>query len=144
MITLRHLLDTKGYNIWSINPDATVYEAIEMLAEKDIGALIVMEGEELVGVFSERDYARKLRLKGKYSIDTKVSEVMSSDVITLGPEQTLEDCMAVMTQKHVRHLPIMEEGKVIGVISIGDAVNATIANQEFLIEQLEKYIQHGR
>jgi CBS domain-containing protein len=144
MITLRHLLDTKGYNIWSINPDATVYEAIEMLAEKDIGALIVMEGEELVGVFSERDYARKLRLKGKYSIDTKVSEVMSSNVITLGPEQTLEDCMAVMTQKHVRHLPIMEEGKVIGVISIGDAVNATIANQEFLIEQLEKYIQHGR
>lgn len=143
MITIRHLLDNKGYDIWSINPDATVYHAIELLAEKDIGALIVMDGKKLVGVISERDYARKLKLKGKSSTDTKVSEVMSSNVITLGPDQTLEDCMAVMTQKHVRHLPIIEEGKVIGVISIGDAVNATIANQEFLIEQLEKYIQQG-
>jgi len=144
MITLRHLLETKGYDIWSTSPDATVYEAIQIMAEKDIGALIVMEGENLVGVISERDYARKLKLKGKSSVDTKVSEVMSPDVITLGPDQTLEDCMAVMTKKHIRHLPIVEEGKVIGIISIGDAVNATIANQEFLIEQLEKYIQQGR
>ncbi|OGO16471.1 MAG: histidine kinase [Chloroflexi bacterium RBG_16_48_8] len=143
MITIRHLLETKGYDIWSISPNATVYEAIQLLAEKDIGALIVMEGEKLVGVISERDYARKLKLKGKSSVDTKVSEVMSSNVITLGPDQTLEDCMAVMTQKHVRHLPIIDQGKVIGVVSIGDAVNATIANQEFLIEQLEKYIKQG-
>jgi CBS domain-containing protein len=144
MITLRHLLETKGYDIWSIKPNATVYEAIELLAEKDIGALIVMDGEKLVGVLSERDYARKLKLKGLSSVDTKVSEVMSSDVITLGPDQTLEECMAVMTQKHVRHLPIVEHGKVIGVVSIGDAVSATIANQEFLIEQMEKYIQQRR
>ena len=112
MITIRHLLDTKGYDIWSINPDATVYHAIELLAEKDIGALIVMDGEKIIGVISERDYARKLKLKGKSSTDTKVSEVMSSNVITLGPDQTLEDCMAVMTRKHVRHLPIIESGRL--------------------------------
>jgi CBS domain-containing protein len=144
MITIRHLLETKGYDIWSIRPNATVYQALQLLAEKDIGALIVMEGEKLVGVMSERDYVRKLKLKGKSPNETRVSEIMSSNVITLGPDQTLEDCMTVMTQKHVRHLPIVEEGKVIGVISIGDAVSATIANQEFLIEQMEKYIQQGR
>jgi len=143
MITIRHLLDTKGYKIWSINPDATVYEAIELLAEKDIGAVLVMDDDKLIGILSERDYARRLILKGRMSQDTEVRLIMTSDVITLKPDNTLEECMALMTQKHVRHIPILEDDKVIGVISIGDAVNATIANQEFLIEQLEKYIQQG-
>ena len=143
MITIRHLLDTKGYAVWSISPNATVYEAIELLAEKDIGAVLVMDGNKLLGILSERDYARRLILKGRMSQDTEVNVIMTSDVHTLGPDNTLEDCMALMTQKHVRHIPIMEDDKVLGVISIGDAVNATIANQEFLIEQLEKYIQQG-
>ena len=143
MITIRHLLDTKGNEVWSISPDATVYEAIELLAEKDIGAVLVMEGDKLIGILSERDYARQLILKGRLSQETEVRVIMTSDVITLNPDNTLEECMALMTQKHVRHIPIMEDDKVIGVISIGDAVNATIANQEFLIEQLEKYIQQG-
>jgi CBS domain-containing protein len=143
MITIRHLLDTKGYEVWSISPNATVYEAIELLADKDIGAVLVMDGDKLEGILSERDYARRLILKGRTSKGTEVRAVMTSDVLTLNPENTLEECMALMTQKHVRHIPILEEGKVIGIVSIGDAVNATIANQEFLIEQLEKYIQQG-
>ena len=143
MITIRHLLDTKGYEVWSISPNATVYEAIELLAEKDIGAVLVMDDDKLEGILSERDYARRLILKGRMSQETEVRIIMTSDVHTLGPDNTLEECMALMTQKHVRHIPIVEEDKVIGVISIGDAVNATIANQEFLIEQLEKYIQQG-
>ena len=143
MITIRHLLDAKGYEVWSISPNATVYEAIELLAEKDIGAVLVMDGDQLEGILSERDYARQLILKGRMSKETEVEVIMTSDVHTLGPDNTLEECMALMTQKHIRHIPIMDEGKVIGVISIGDAVNATIANQEFLIEQLEKYIQQG-
>jgi CBS domain-containing protein len=143
MITIRHLLETKGYDVWSVKPDATVYEAIELLAEKNIGAVLVMDGDKLEGILSERDYARKLILKGRTSQDTEVRVVMTSDVITMRPDQTLEQCMALMTKKHVRHIPVIEDGKVIGVISIGDAVNATIANQEFLIEQLEKYIQQG-
>ena len=143
MITIRHLLDTKGYEIWSISPNATVYEAIELLADKDIGAVLVMDDDKLEGILSERDYARRLILKGRTSKGTEVRDVMTSDVLTLNPDNTLEECMALMTQKHVRHIPILEEGKVIGIVSIGDAVNATIANQEFLIEQLEKYIQQG-
>jgi CBS domain-containing protein len=143
MIKIRHLLDTKGYEVWSISPNATVYEAIELLAEKDIGAVLVMDGDKLEGILSERDYARRLILQGRMSQDTEVGVIMTSDVYTLNPDNTLEECMALMTQKHVRHIPIMEDEKVIGVISIGDAVNATIANQEFLIEQLEKYIQQG-
>jgi CBS domain-containing protein len=143
MIKIRHLLDTKGYEVWSISPNATVYEAIELLAEKDIGAVLVMDGDKLEGILSERDYARRLILKGRMSQDTEVRIIMTADVHTLSPDNTLEECMALMTQKHVRHIPIIEDDKVIGVISIGDAVNATIANQEFLIEQLEKYIQQG-
>lgn len=143
MITIRHLLDTKGYEVWSISPNATVFEAIELLAEKDIGAVLVMDGDKLEGILSERDYARRLILKGRMSQETEVKIIMTSDVHTLNPENTLEECMALMSQKHIRHIPILEDEKVIGVISIGDAVNATIANQEFLIEQLEKYIQQG-
>ena len=143
MITIRHLLDTKGSEVWSISPNATVFEAIELLAEKDIGAVLVMDEDKLLGILSERDYARRLILKGRMSQDTEVNVIMTSDVHTLGPDNTLDDCMALMTQKHVRHIPIMENDNVIGVISIGDAVNATIANQEFLIQQLEKYIQQG-
>jgi CBS domain-containing protein len=143
MITIRHLLDTKGYEVWSISPNATVYEAIELLADKDIGAVLVMDDDNLEGILSERDYARRLILKGRTSKGTEVRAVMTSDVLTLNPDNTLEECMALMTQKHVRHIPILEEDKVIGIVSIGDAVNATIANQEFLIEQLEKYIQQG-
>jgi CBS domain-containing protein len=143
MITIRHLLQEKGYDVWSVEPEATVLEALQLLAEKDIGALLVMEDGELKGIFSERDYARKIVLHGKASKDTKVRDIMTSEVIRLGPDQTIEACMAVMTEKRIRHLPIIEDQKVIGVVSIGDVVKSVIAEQEYLIDQLESYIQQG-
>jgi CBS domain-containing protein len=140
MTTIVQVLQEKGCAVWSIAPDATVYAALESMAEKDIGALLVLAGDELVGIISERDYARKVVLKGKSSKDTRVREIMSEKVICVYPEQTIEDCMALMTAKRVRHLPVLADDKLVGVISIGDAVKAVIADQEFLIEELEKYI----
>jgi len=140
MMTVTQLLRTKGQQVLSVAPDIPVFEALEVMADKNVGALLVVEGERLVGVFSERDYARKVILKGKSSKDTPVREIMSSHVLYVRPEQTIEDCMALMTDKRVRHLPVMEEGRVVGVISIGDVVKAIIAEQEFIIEQLQNYI----
>jgi CBS domain-containing protein len=144
MKSARQLLERKGYDVWSIGPEESVYAALERMAEKDVGALMVMADEELVGVLSERDYARKIILLGKTSSDTPVREIMTDRVVFVRPDQDLEACMAIMSSKRVRHLPVMEAGRVIGVISIGDVVKEVIAHQEFMIEQLENYISGSR
>lgn len=144
METVSHLLQVKGDRVWSIPPEASVYHALELMSEKDIGALLVMQGDDLVGIFSERDYARKIALKGLTSAETKVSQIMTPNVVFVSPEQRIEACMALMTQKRIRHLPVMVEGKVVGLISIGDVVKEVIAEQEFVIEQLEHYITGTR
>lgn len=144
MRTVNHCLQTKGRQVWTVSPEATVFEALQMMSEKDIGALLVMDGDNLEGIFSERDYARKVILVGKTSAETLVREVMTSKVIYIRPEQTIEESMAVMTEKHVRHLPVLQAGKVVGVISIGDVVKTIISDQEFVIEQLENYITGQR
>lgn len=138
--TVRQLLQEKGFAVWSINPDATVFEALEQLADKNVGSLVVIENDEIVGIFSERDYARKVILHGHASRDLKVRAVMSDSLVTVGPEQNLSDCMRLMTNHRVRHLPVLEDGRQIGVVSIGDVVKAVMAEQEFLIEQLQDYI----
>src|SRR5438067_7143947 len=141
MKTVTQLLRTKGQQVLSVSPDRRVFEGLGVVADKNVGALLVVEGERLVGVFSERDYARKVILKGKSSKDTPVQEIMSSHVLYVRPEQTIEDCMALMTDKRVRHLPVLEEGqRVVGVISIGDVVKDILSEQEFIIEQLQNYI----
>ena len=144
MKTVKQLLQAKGRDIWSISPDASVYEALLLLADKDVGALLVLEDENLKGILSERDYARKVILKGKSSRDTPVREIMTAKVFYVRPDQTIEDCMALMTDKHIRHLPVLEDNQVVGVISIGDVVKAIISEQEFIIAQLENYITGTR
>ncbi len=141
---IRNVLTSKGQRIFSIHPEASVYEALVLMAEKDIGALLVMEGTKLVGVFSERDYARKVILHGKSSKETLVREIMTPRVIYVRIDQTIEECMALMTEKHIRHLPVLDDQQVVGVISIGDVVKAIIAEQEFVIEQLGNYIMGER
>jgi CBS domain-containing protein len=140
MKQLSHILNDKGRDVWSVTPDATVYEAIDQMAQKRIGALLVMQGERLVGIVSERDYARKVILKGKVSRETQVREIMSHPVICARPELTVEEAMALMTDKRVRHLPVVVEEKVVGVISIGDVVRGVIDDKEFQIQQLTSYI----
>lgn len=140
MKTIRRLLEGKGRDIWSARPDTSVYEALELMAEHNIGALLVLDGDNLVGIFSERDYARKVVLKGKASRGTVVEEIMSRKVSCVRTDQTIEECMALMTDKHIRHLPVLEDEKLVGVISIGDVVKVVISEQEFLIGQLENYI----
>jgi CBS domain-containing protein len=141
MKTVRQLLRAKGHEVLSVAPETAVFQALQLMAEKNIGAVLVLEGKSLVGIFSERDYARKVILKGKSSKDTLVRETMSSHVLFVRPEQTIQDCMALMTDKRVRHLPVLdEEQRVIGVVSIGDVVKDIISEQEFLIEQLQNYI----
>lgn len=138
--TVRQLLHAKGGDLWTINPEATVFEALQIMADKNVGALLVMKEMTLVGIFSERDYARKGILKGKSSKETKISELMTKEIFYVSPENTLEDCMTMMSQKRIRHLPVMEDGHVVGVLSIGDVVNKLIANQHFTIQELKKYI----
>ncbi len=140
MKRIQTLLKKKGYDVWSIAPDASVYDAIHLMAEKAVGALIVMDGPNLVGVISERDYARKIILEGRSSENTKISEIMSSEVITVGPDNRIEECMAMMTERRIRHLPVLDGDKVLGVISLGDLVKYIIAEQQFVIEQMERYI----
>jgi CBS domain-containing protein len=134
------ILSRKGPNIWSVPPEATVFEAIQFMADKNVGALLVMSGDRLLGVVSERDYTRKVALKGKSSRETSVKEIISSPVITATPEDTVEECMRLMTHHRVRHLPVVEGEKVIGVVSIGDLVNWIISVQNVAISQLENYI----
>jgi len=138
-----HLLKQKGRDVWSLAPDATVYEAIVRMAQKGVGALLVMEGERLVGIVSERDYARKVVLEGKRSRETLIREIMSSPVVCTRPDSKIEETMALMTEKRVRHLPVVSEQKVVGVISIGDVVRAVIEDHEYHIQQLTHYITGG-
>ena len=140
-MTVKHLLEQKGQNLWTIDPDATVLDALAKMAEKDIGSLVVMDGEELIGIITERHYSRNVVLKGKTSPTTLVREIMETNVIHVRPEQPVELCMTLMTDKRVRHLPVLEGTKVIGIISIGDLLKFVISKQEFVIEQLEHYVQ---
>ena len=141
--TVSSLLHHKGGHIWSVAPDATVYEAIQMLAQKNIGALLVMDGEKLVGLMSERDYTRKVALRGRSSKEMHVREIVSTHVISVTPDDAIEDCMRLMTGKRIRHLPVVEAGRVLGVISIGDLVNWIISTQNATLEQMEQYIAGG-
>lgn len=140
MTTVQQLLLEKGKEVWSVRPEQTVLEAIRMMDEKNVGALLVMAGDRLVGIVTERHYARNVILKGRASPSTPVREIMESQVLWVGPTQTVEECMALMTAKFVRHLPVIESGRVIGVLSIGDLVKSIISEQRFVIEQLEHYI----
>ena len=138
--TINEILHQKGTTVWSIKPDATVFEAIQLMAEKNVGALLVMEGDQLVGVISERDYTRKVALRGKTSKELKVREILAGNLVTATPTQTVEACLHLMTDHRVRHLPVLDAGKVAGVISIGDLVNWVISTQDTTIRQLETYI----
>ena len=140
MKTVNEILLAKANKLLSIAPEASVLDALKVMAEREVGALVVLEGEKLAGIFSERDYARKVILHGKSSKDTPVSEIMTRKVVCVRPDQSVEDCMALMTDKRIRHLPVLQGEKVIGVISIGDVVKEVISEQRFVIEQLEHYI----
>lgn len=142
MTTVKQVLDQKGREVHAIAPEASVFEALAVMDAYDIGALIVMDGTRLAGIISERDYARKIVLKGKTSPETKVRDIMSTEVVCARPDQTVEACMAVMTSRNVRHLPVLAHKRVVGLVSIGDMVRSVIDDQKFVIEQLEHYI-HG-
>jgi CBS domain-containing protein len=140
MTMVRHLIDRKGRTLYSVEPEDPVLEAIRKMADHHIGALLVMKGTELKGILSERDYARKVILHGRSSAETPCGQIMSSPVITVAPGQTVQDCMKLMTERRVRHLPVVEGGRVVGMVSIGDLVKAVIEDQQQTIEQLESYI----
>jgi len=142
MATARHLLDRKGRAIFSIGPDEPVLEAIRIMADRHVGALLVMKGEELIGIVSERDYARKVILKGRSSADTPVAQIMSTPVVTVSLGNSVQECMQLMTTRRLRHLPVVEGKKVVGMVSIGDLLKAVMEEQQQTIEQLESYIHH--
>jgi CBS domain-containing protein len=144
MRTVKDILRAKGSKVHSISPDATVYEALKRMAKKDVGAMVVFEGNDLIGLISERDYSRKTILKGRFSKETAVREIMTTEVITVHPDDDIEECMELFTDKHVRHLPVIEKGKVVGIVSIGDIVKSIIDYKEFIIEELENYIKGKR
>ncbi len=141
-MTVRHLLEQKGRTVWTVDPDATVFDALAKMAEKDVGSLVVMDGEKLVGIITERHYSRNVVLKGKTSPTTLVRDIMERNVIHVRPEQSVELCMALMTEKRVRHLPVLDGKKVIGIVSVGDLLKSLISKQKFVIDELEHYI-HG-
>jgi CBS domain-containing protein len=142
MTTIKHVLDYKGHDVQSISPDASVFEALKAMAEHDIGSLAVLENDKLVGIITERHYSREIVLKGKTSSATRVRDIMSTRVVCARPEQSVEECMAIMTARAVRHLPVIEHERIVGIVSIGDMVKGVIGDQKFIIEQLEHYI-HG-
>ncbi len=142
--TVRRMLQEKGNQIWYVAPESTVYDALKLMAEKEIGALLVMDGDELAGIFSERDYARKVVLKGKSSRDTAVKEVMSPKIYYVSPQYTAEECMSLMLDKRIRHLPVYENQKLIGIVSIGDVVKAVIDGKDWEITELANYITGSR
>jgi CBS domain-containing protein len=144
MKTVRQMLQAKGFDIWAIDPDTSVYDALTFMAEKNVGALLVMREGKLIGIFSERDYARRMILKGKHSKDTPVIEVMTENPICVSPDKTVEECMELMTDKHVRHLPVLDGGRLFGIVSIGDVVKAIITEQQGTITDLENYITGKR
>jgi CBS domain-containing protein len=138
---VRHIIELKGRTVYALPPEAPVIDAVRMMADKHVGALLVMRGESLAGIVSERDYARKVVLKGRSSSDTPVADIMTASVITVSPDDTLESCMRVVTEKRIRHLPVVDRGKVVGVISIGDLVKHLLEEKEKTIEQLQEYIR---
>ena len=140
MTTIKQVLDLKGHDVYTIDADQSVFEAISEMARKDIGALVVLEGGEFIGIFTERHYARNVVLKGKSSPTTPVREVMTRHVLCARADETVEECMALMTDKAERHLPVLENGRLVGIVSIGDLVKSIISTQKFMIEQLELYI----
>jgi len=140
MQTVAQLLSSKGPQVWSISPDATVFDGLTLMAEKNIGALLILEGSRLVGVMSERDYARKIILEGRSSRNTLIRSIMTTRVMSVGPADTVAHAMGLMTRERVRHLPVMDNDRVMGILSIGDLVKATIEHQQFTIDQLERYI----
>lgn len=140
MTSIRQLLEKKGHDVWSTSAEVSVYDALLLLAQKNIGALLVLQDGEIVGIVSERDYARKVALHGKASMKTPVREIMTGEVVTVDPQLAVKEALALMTEKHIRHLPVVESGEIVGMISIGDLVKSIIADQEFMIKQLEKYI----
>lgn len=144
MNSARYCLDRKGYQVWSVHPDTYVFDALRLMSEKAVGALVVIENDQLVGIFSERDYARKIILQGKSSKQTHVGEIMTDRVICVGLDQAIEDCMILMTENRVRHLPVLDNGALVGIISIGDVVKEIIDEQKFVIKQLENYITGKR
>lgn len=141
---VKELLKNKGNEVWSLTPESRVFDALEIMADKNIGAMPVLESEKIVGMFSERDYARKVILKGKASKNTHVEEIMSTKVHHVSPEQSIQECMELMTEYRIRHLPVLDDGELIGLISIGDVVKAIISEQEFMMGQLENYITGDR
>jgi CBS domain-containing protein len=144
MRMVRQILQTKGNDLWSVDPDTLVFDALKLMAEKNVGALLVLSSKRLVGIFSERDYARRMILKGKLSKETLVSEVMTENPICVSADQTLEECMRLMTENHIRHLPVLDRDGLLGVISIGDVVKEIILEQRGTISHLENYITGGR
>jgi len=140
MKTAGATLDRKGHDIWSVRPNDSVFDSLKLMADKEIGALLVMDGEKLVGIVTERDYARKVILEGKSSKNTPVKDVMTRKVLCVPPERTIDECMALMTDKRARHLPVVDQKRVIGIVSIGDLVKAMISEQQVLIDQLQQYI----
>lgn len=140
MYTARQIIDVKGHEVWAVAPHQTVYQAIAMMADKDVGSLLVLDGRKLIGIITERHYARNIILKGKASPSTLVSEIMTRKVVCARPEYTVDRCMDLMTRHCVRHLPVLEKGRVIGVISIGDLVKSIIEDQNFIITELENFI----
>ena len=143
LTTVRDLLRMKGNDVWYVSPKTTVIDALKHMAEKRIGALLVLEEGQIAGIVSERDFVRRIALLNTCEIDRPVREVMTQEVVTIQPDENIETCMAVMTEKRIRHLPVVEQGKIIGLISIGDVVKAIITSHEFTIEQLSKYIDGG-
>ena len=144
MKSVRQVLKAKGYAVESVNPETTVYDALQKMSNRELGALVVLEDGNICGLVSERDYARKVVLQGKNSRETQVQEIMTRRVINVEPQQTVEACMVLMTDKHIRHLPVVEEGRLIGIVSIGDIVKAVIEAQRLTIEELESYITGRR
>ncbi len=140
MKTVKEILEAKGTEIWSVQPSDTVLESLKLMADKGIGSLLVMDGEKLMGIVTERDYARKVILEGKSSKDTSVSDVMTRKILCVSPERTVDECMALMTDKRARHLPVVDHKRVVGVVSIGDLVKTLINEQQILIDQLQHYI----
>ena len=140
MATVNQMLMSKGNEVYVISPDAMVLDALRMMAEKDVGALVIIDGDEMVGIFSERDYARKIALQGKSSRTTPVWAVMTDDVVCVSSDLTADKCMAIMTDKRIRHLPVLDDGRLVGIISIGDVVKSIMSEQQVLIRHLEDYI----
>lgn len=140
MKTVRDILNSKGHEVWAVGPDDTVFDVVQQMADRGVGSLLVMDGEKLIGIVTERDYARKIILKDKSSKTSAVRDVMTTQVLCVTPERTVDECLALMTDKRARHLPVLDQGKVVGVVSIGDLVKAVISEQQILIDQLQHYI----